>query len=150
MAFLLAIVMLARSVKDLAVKRLPYKNGSEENYSTLCPDSIPKEEFRPPSPSPGFAEANMFAAVLQRLGELEEKIQVLQEKPSEMPCEKEELLNASVRRVDALEAELIVTKKVEVQLHNGALCCLLHFRHVMQIFIRATLVEFALAFLQLY
>jgi hypothetical protein len=47
--------------------------------------------------------------------------------------------------VDALEAELIVTKKVEVQLCNGAWCCLLHFQHVMQIFTRA-----CLAFLQLY
>jgi len=112
MACLMAIVMLVRSVKDLATRRLPYKGGSEESYSTLYPDSIQKEEFRPPSPIPGFAEADLFAAVLQRLGELEEKVQMLQEKPSEMPCEKEELLNAAVRRVDALEAELIVTKKV--------------------------------------
>nr|CAB3445496.1 unnamed protein product [Digitaria exilis] len=110
MACFMAIVMLVRSVKDLATKRLPYKTESEESYSTLYPEST-KEEFRPPSPSPGFAEADLFAAVLQRLGELEGKIQTLQDKPSEMPCEKEELLNAAVRRVDALEAELIVTKK---------------------------------------
>jgi hypothetical protein len=31
-----------------------------------------------------------------------------------MPFEKEELLNAAVRRVDALEAELISTKKVSL------------------------------------
>ncbi|OEL36120.1 Phosphatidylinositol/phosphatidylcholine transfer protein SFH6, partial [Dichanthelium oligosanthes] len=111
MACLVAIVMLVRSVKDLATNRLPHKTESEESYSTLYPDSTGKEEFRPPSPTPGFAEADLFAAVLQRLGELEEKVQVLQDKPSEMPCEKEELLNAAVRRVDALEAELIVTKK---------------------------------------
>lgn len=36
----------------------------------------------------------------------------LKAKPSEMPYEKEELLNAAVCRVDALEAELIATKKV--------------------------------------
>jgi len=111
MASLMAIVVLVRSVKDLATKRLPYKTESEEIYSTLYPDSIAKEEFRPPSPAPGFAEADLISAVLQRLGELEEKVQMLQDKPSEMPCEKEELLNAAVRRVDALEAELIVTKK---------------------------------------
>jgi hypothetical protein len=125
MAFLMTIVVLARSVKDLAVRRLPYKNESEENYSTLYPDSIRKEEFRPPSPSPGFVEADLFAAVLQRLGELEEKVRTLQEKPSEMPCEKEELLNAAVRRVDALEAELIVTKKVVFESHNGTWCWLM-------------------------
>ncbi|AQK60947.1 Putative CRAL/TRIO domain containing, Sec14p-like phosphatidylinositol transfer family protein [Zea mays] len=111
MACLMAIVMLVRSIKDLATMRLSSKGGSEESYCTLYPDSVQKEEFRPPSPFPGFAEADLFAVVLQRLGELEEKVQMLQEKPSEMPCEKEELLNAAVRRVDALEAELIVTKK---------------------------------------
>uniref|UniRef100_A0ACD5TC95 Uncharacterized protein n=1 Tax=Avena sativa TaxID=4498 RepID=A0ACD5TC95_AVESA len=111
MAFVVAIVTLLRSVKDIATKRLSDKNESEEQSSELYHDSFSKPEFRPPSPSPGFAESDLFPLVLQRLAELEEKVQTLQEKPSEMPCEKEELLNAAVRRVDALEAELIVTKK---------------------------------------
>uniref|UniRef100_A0A0E0JV67 CRAL-TRIO domain-containing protein n=1 Tax=Oryza punctata TaxID=4537 RepID=A0A0E0JV67_ORYPU len=111
LAVFMAIITLVRSVKDLAAKRLPDKNESEQQYSTLYPDSMPKEEFRPPSPTPGFVEAELFSSVLQRLGDLEEKFLMLQDKPSEMPCEKEELLNAAVRRVDALEAELIVTKK---------------------------------------
>ncbi|KAF7037294.1 hypothetical protein CFC21_047702 [Triticum aestivum] len=50
--------------------------------------------------------------VLRRLRELEEKVVVLETKPSQMPVEKEELLNTAVCRVDALEAELISTKKV--------------------------------------
>uniref|UniRef100_A0ACD5Z994 Uncharacterized protein n=1 Tax=Avena sativa TaxID=4498 RepID=A0ACD5Z994_AVESA len=111
MAFVVAIVTLLRSVKDIATKRLSDKNESEEQSPELYHDSSSKPEFRPPSPSPGFAESDLFPLVLQRLAELEEKVQTLQEKPSEMPCEKEELLNAAVRRVDALEAELIVTKK---------------------------------------
>ena len=119
MAFVVAIVTLVRSVKDLATRRLPDKIESEEQYSALYPDSMRKEEFRPPSPSPGFTEADLFSSVLQRLGKLEEKVQMLQEKPSEMPCEKEELLNAAVCRVDALEAELIVTKKVIPNCTNG-------------------------------
>ncbi|KAL9141595.1 hypothetical protein ABFS82_14G115400 [Erythranthe guttata] len=53
----------------------------------------------------------LLSSVLKRLGELEEKVTSLQEKPSEMPYEKEELLYAAVYRVDALEAELIATKK---------------------------------------
>jgi hypothetical protein len=56
--------------------------------------------------------------MLRRLGELEDKVQVLETKPSEMPFEKEELLNAAVRRVDALEAELISTKKVSLFCSN--------------------------------
>jgi len=111
MAFVMAIVTLLRSVKDVAIKRLPDKNESDEQSSAMYQDCIPKEEFRPPSPGPGFAESDLFSVVLQRLAELEAKVHTLQEKPSEMPCEKEELLNAAVRRVDALEAELIVTKK---------------------------------------
>lgn len=57
-------------------------------------------------------EADLLNSVLKKLTELEEKIGDLQSKPSEMPYEKEELLNAAVCRVDALEAELIATKKV--------------------------------------
>ncbi|XP_028553857.1 phosphatidylinositol/phosphatidylcholine transfer protein SFH8-like [Dendrobium catenatum] len=67
--------------------------------------------FQPPSPAPGLKDADLLSSVLKRLGELEEKIDILQSKPSEMPHEKEELLNASVRHVDALEVELIATKQ---------------------------------------
>ncbi|KAJ6336195.1 hypothetical protein OIU77_026031 [Salix suchowensis] len=75
-------------------------------------ESAPKEESRPPSPAPGFTEADLLSSVMKRLGELEQKVDTLQTTPFQMPCEKEELLNASVYRVDALEAELIATKKV--------------------------------------
>ncbi|KAL6215856.1 hypothetical protein ACLB2K_015283 [Fragaria x ananassa] len=69
------------------------------------------EEFRPPSPAPGLSRVDLLSSALQKLGELEEKVDMLQAKPYEMPHEKEELLNAAVCRVDALEAELIATKK---------------------------------------
>lgn len=65
-----------------------------------------------PSTSQAQTEENLFPSLLKRLGELEEKVDTLQSKPSEMPYEKAELLNAAVCRVDALEAELIATKKV--------------------------------------
>ncbi|KAI7726997.1 hypothetical protein M8C21_031882, partial [Ambrosia artemisiifolia] len=73
--------------------------------------STTKEECRPPSPTRLFKETEIVNSVLKRLGELEEKVDTLKAKPSEMPYEKEELLNAAVCRVDALEAELIATKK---------------------------------------
>lgn len=65
-----------------------------------------------PSPSSVNTDEDQLSCMLQKLGELEEKVVKLQSKPSEMPYEKEELLNAAVCRVDALEAELIATKKV--------------------------------------
>ncbi|GAU34950.1 hypothetical protein TSUD_312810, partial [Trifolium subterraneum] len=51
------------------------------------------------------------SSTLTRLSELEKKVETLQNKLNVMPREKEELLNAAVCRVDALEAELIATKK---------------------------------------
>ncbi|KAE8686565.1 Phosphatidylinositol/phosphatidylcholine transfer protein SFH8 [Hibiscus syriacus] len=82
-----------------------------QNVTELTPDSTQQAESRPPSPTPPFSQADLLSSVLKRLGELEEKVDTLQAKPSEMPYEKEELLNAAVCRVDALEAELIATKK---------------------------------------
>ncbi|KAK4274059.1 hypothetical protein QN277_017348 [Acacia crassicarpa] len=60
----------------------------------------------------GFRGARSAPTLLKRLSELEEKVETLQSKPFEMPSEKEELLNAVVCWVYALEAELIATKKV--------------------------------------
>ncbi|XP_078149264.1 phosphatidylinositol/phosphatidylcholine transfer protein SFH8-like isoform X2 [Carex rostrata] len=66
---------------------------------------------RPPSPGSGFTESDIISQVIKRTAELEGKIETLMTKPTEMPADKEELLDAAVKRVDALEAELIVTKK---------------------------------------
>lgn len=96
-------------------KRFQHKRAEFDHYyPEFDPDSMPKEEFRPPSPSPAYKEVDLLSSVLKRLGELEEKVDELQAKPTKMPHEKEELLDAAVRRVDALEAELITTKKVSV------------------------------------
>ncbi|KAM3710683.1 hypothetical protein ACB098_01G051000 [Castanea mollissima] len=78
---------------------------------TLVHSKAFQEDYRPPSPAPGFTEVDLLSSALKKLGELEEKVDMLQAKPFEMPYEKAELLNAAVCRVDALEAELIATKK---------------------------------------
>ncbi|XP_010234176.1 phosphatidylinositol/phosphatidylcholine transfer protein SFH8 isoform X1 [Brachypodium distachyon] len=113
MAFVMMVFTLVRAFSSRLAKRSLDKSSEvDDNYSMYSLDySTTKEEFRPPSPAPGFTEADVLSSVLKKLAQLEEKIDVLQLKPSEMPSEKEELLNAAVRRVDALEAELIVTKK---------------------------------------
>ncbi|KAL4198880.1 hypothetical protein AMTRI_Chr03g48250 [Amborella trichopoda] len=56
-------------------------------------------------------EGGDYALVAKRLSDLEEKVITLSSKPLEMPPEKEEQLNAAISRVDALEAELMATKK---------------------------------------
>ena len=112
MAFIMTLFTLLQSSASFVAKKLQGKTQSDHQNPPFSLDSALKEEFRPPSPAPGFTEADLLSSVLKRLGELEEKVDELQAKPSEMPSEKEELLNAAVRRVDALEAELITTKKV--------------------------------------
>lgn len=62
----------------------------------------------PPTPTVSVAE---FAFVLNRLAELEEKMNVLSTKPPEMALEKEEMLNAAARRVEDLESQLAETRK---------------------------------------
>lgn len=115
MAFFMTVVMLFRSVTCRVTKKLQDVSTVEnQDIQDFTFDASPKEEFRPPSPTPAFTEAQLLSVVLKRLGELEDKVNTLQEKPSEMPYEKAELLNAAVCRVDALEAELIATKKVTV------------------------------------
>ncbi|KAA8536083.1 hypothetical protein F0562_028561 [Nyssa sinensis] len=112
MAFFMTLFTLFRSLACHVTKKLPDTSSDHhQNIQELSLDTVPKEEFRPPSPTPAFTEAELLSSVLKKLGELEEKVDTLQAKPSEMPYEKEELLNAAVCRVDALEAELIATKK---------------------------------------
>ncbi|CAN0909179.1 Phosphatidylinositol/phosphatidylcholine transfer protein SFH8 [Linum grandiflorum] len=96
LAFFMTILTLVRSLL------------SKAGFTINTPE---KEPTPPPAPTPAYSETDLLTTVLKRLGELEEKVDTLQAKPSEMPYEKEELLNAAVCRVDALEAELIATKK---------------------------------------
>ncbi|XP_047938381.1 phosphatidylinositol/phosphatidylcholine transfer protein SFH8-like isoform X1 [Salvia hispanica] len=111
MAFFMTLFMFFRSISSRVTKKLPDASPNEQPTQEFSFDAIAKEEFRPPSPTPSFTEAELLSTVVKRLGELEEKVITLEAKPSEMPYEKEELLNAAVYRVDALEAELIATKK---------------------------------------
>lgn len=111
--FFVAIFTFVRSLALRVTKRIQdTKSDSAKNMPKTTVDSITKEESRPPSPVPRLTKTEFISSAMKRLGELEEKVDMLQSKPNVMPYEKEELLNASVYRVDALEAELIATKKV--------------------------------------
>ncbi|GMP51194.1 hypothetical protein CsSME_00017526 [Camellia sinensis var. sinensis] len=108
MAFFMTLFTLFHAVACHVTKKLPETSSDHgKNILELSLDAVPKD-FRLPSPTPpSFTEAELLSSVLKRLGELEEKVDTLQAKPSEMPYEKEELLNAAVCRVDALEADPI-------------------------------------------
>ncbi|XP_047176890.1 phosphatidylinositol/phosphatidylcholine transfer protein SFH8-like [Vigna umbellata] len=109
---ILALYTFARSIAFRVTKGIRYsESGSASNVLNMTVDSTNKEDCRPPLRAPGFTTTNLSSSTLKRLGELEEKVDMLQSKPNVMPYEKEELLNAAVYRVDALEAELITTKR---------------------------------------
>ena len=118
-AFFVTLFTLVHSKAFQVTKRLPDTVPDNScNIPDLTVQSNPEEDYRPPSPAPGFTEAELLSSALKKLGELEEKVDMLQAKPFEMPYEKAELLNAAVCRVDALEAELIATKKVTTLFDN--------------------------------
>uniref|UniRef100_A0A2P2MCU5 Phosphatidylinositol transporter n=1 Tax=Rhizophora mucronata TaxID=61149 RepID=A0A2P2MCU5_RHIMU len=112
MAFFLTLLTFFHTLSCRMMKQHPNTLPDRDKAPPeLTADTMQKEDFYSPSLSPGFTEGDILSKVLKRLAELEEKVHTLQAKPSEMPYEKEELLNAAVCRVDALEAELITTKK---------------------------------------
>ncbi|XP_010536338.1 PREDICTED: phosphatidylinositol/phosphatidylcholine transfer protein SFH4 isoform X2 [Tarenaya hassleriana] len=87
------------------------QSDSSSTRADMGDEPIEKES-RPPSPAyPTISERDLLSSVVVRLGNLEKTVETLHSKRYTMPHEKEELLNAAVYRVDALEAELIATKK---------------------------------------
>lgn len=109
--FFLTVLTLLRQVSYPVTKKISALSSNDDSTSEPPTDTT-NVEVRATTSNPPSTEENILPSMLKRLGELEEKVDTLQSKPSEMPYEKEELLNAAVCRVDALEAELIATKKV--------------------------------------
>ncbi|XP_068636489.1 phosphatidylinositol/phosphatidylcholine transfer protein SFH12-like [Aristolochia californica] len=105
MAFVMGVVTLLRVSRGMP-KRLT-EAGLECGSPVYYVDSMMKSSTQQlPSISP-----IEYASVMKRLSVLEEKVSILTVKPAEMPAEKEELLNATMSRVDELEQELLATKK---------------------------------------
>ena len=67
---------------------------------------------------PLFEPLPDYMSTLKRMAKLEERVNNLCSKPADLPREKEELLNAVTSRVEALEQDLLVTKKVPLLLSD--------------------------------
>ncbi|KAK1299458.1 hypothetical protein QJS10_CPB14g00048 [Acorus calamus] len=89
---------------------MPKKIANVVHYTTPVHSSIGKGQAHNQLPLAPVSGAE-YSCVIKRLTDLEEKVSILSMKPPEMPLEKEELLKTSVSRIDALEAELMATKK---------------------------------------
>lgn len=105
LAFIMSLISAIRTFSNHVAKRLPESTAEKINKYLPVLAPMPREEFHPALPTHEFTNPDFTSSV-------REKVCTLEENTSVMPYEKEELLNAAVRRVDALEAELIATKKV--------------------------------------
>ncbi|KAJ4822969.1 Phosphatidylinositol/phosphatidylcholine transfer protein sfh12 [Turnera subulata] len=105
-AFVTGIVAMIKVTRNM-----PRKLTDGNIYSTpvYCDETAVKAA--PSKPAEPTVSAAEHLSVLKRLAALEEKVAALSKKPCVMPPEKEEMLNAAISRVDALEQELEATKK---------------------------------------
>uniref|UniRef100_A0A7N0V2Q4 CRAL-TRIO domain-containing protein n=1 Tax=Kalanchoe fedtschenkoi TaxID=63787 RepID=A0A7N0V2Q4_KALFE len=110
--YILFLIALFHSVGFFVTKWVPtFVRGSSRNNANVAVHQTPDNLSHPPSPAMMMVETDLLSSALRKLSMLEEKVNMLQAKSAEMPSEKEKLLNIAIARVDALEAELIATKK---------------------------------------
>uniref|UniRef100_A0A803Q9U3 CRAL-TRIO domain-containing protein n=1 Tax=Cannabis sativa TaxID=3483 RepID=A0A803Q9U3_CANSA len=106
MAFVMGIVTVVRLTRDMPKKITEAAvYGSPVYYDEIA--MIKGGQL----PAPAAISNTEYMNMMKRMAELEEKVSVLNMKPVVMPAEKEEMLNAALNRVSALEQELSAAKK---------------------------------------
>ncbi|KAJ9189703.1 hypothetical protein P3X46_000961 [Hevea brasiliensis] len=100
LAFVMGIVTMVRMTRNM-----PRKLTEAAIYG--YDDSMMKSHALP-APSISTTE---YKNMMMSMAEMEKKLNVLASRADTMPPEKEEMLNATLRRVDFLEQELLATKK---------------------------------------
>ncbi|XP_058766772.1 phosphatidylinositol/phosphatidylcholine transfer protein SFH12-like [Vicia villosa] len=106
MAFVMGIVTMVRMTRTMPKKLTDANFYSNSVYSgDDNKNQDPSDQMTNPTIS-----AQEFMTVMKRMAELENKMGNMNHNAS-MPPEKEEMLNAAISRADALEQELMATKK---------------------------------------
>ncbi|KAJ6906174.1 hypothetical protein NC652_023810 [Populus alba x Populus x berolinensis] len=103
MAVVMGIVTMVRISRNM-----PRKLAEAAVYGSQVYANEMAKSHALPAPSISTSE---YKNMMLRMAEMEEKLNVLSSKPQVMIPEKEEMLNASIRRVDSLEQELSIAKK---------------------------------------
>ncbi|OIV93746.1 hypothetical protein TanjilG_07649 [Lupinus angustifolius] len=104
MAFVMGIVTMVRMTRNM-----PKKLTDADFYSNSAYKGSQKVSSDQMTTNPAIS-AQEFMTVMKRMAELEEKVINMNQNAC-MPPEKEEMLNAAITRADALEQELMATKK---------------------------------------
>lgn len=106
LAFFMSIVTIFRLTSNM-----PRKLTNSTFYSSgVCHDETTLKSLAPSQPAIAISDAD-FESIITRIAELEERAIVLSTKPAIMPPEKDDMLNAALSRVRALEQELMATTK---------------------------------------
>ncbi|GAA0170064.1 hypothetical protein LIER_24409 [Lithospermum erythrorhizon] len=106
MTFVMGVVTMVRMTRNM-----PRKLTDATLYSSSMRemDGFVKQESFNKLHAPAIS-SNEYFAMMKRMSELEEKVCVMNSKPS-MPLEKEQMLNNALNRVQNLEQELSAAKK---------------------------------------
>ncbi|KAI4327652.1 hypothetical protein L6164_020088 [Bauhinia variegata] len=111
MAFLMGIITMVRMTRNMP-KKLTDANFYSNSVVVYSDDKMIKGQLpSDPFPAPDGISPEEYIAVMQRMAELEERMINNINRPVTMPPEKEEMLHAAISRADALEQELMATKK---------------------------------------
>ncbi|XP_024960109.1 phosphatidylinositol/phosphatidylcholine transfer protein SFH3-like [Cynara cardunculus var. scolymus] len=106
MTFMMGVMTMVRMTRNM-----PKKLTETSHYSNVIYEEPIKQRPEPYQlQAPGISTAE-YLSMMKRLGDLEEKVIILTNKPVEMPPEKEEMLNNALKRIESLEIELSATKK---------------------------------------
>lgn len=108
MTFVMGIVTMVRMTRNM-----PKKLTEATFYSSSIYEVDPMGKGQAHGfalQAPAICAADYFT-MMKRMGELEDRLNVLEKKPNTMPPEKEEMLNNALSRVDVLEQELSSAKK---------------------------------------
>ncbi|KAI7745317.1 hypothetical protein M8C21_006419 [Ambrosia artemisiifolia] len=110
-SLVMGIMTMVRMTNNMP-KRLTdatlYSNGIHHDDED---DIVKKLKSRPYNAQMTAVSSVEYLSMMKRMGELEEKVVVLESRPVEMPPEKEDILNKALSRIEALETELAATKK---------------------------------------
>lgn len=110
MALLMGVITMIQMIRHIPRKLTDAAIYGCYESTMVKPPSIPIDDH---------------IALMKRMAELEDKLNALTVKPSAMPKEKEEILNATLSRVCNLEQELAASKKVSMVLFSFILQCVI-------------------------
>ncbi|KAL2537578.1 Phosphatidylinositol/phosphatidylcholine transfer protein SFH3 [Forsythia ovata] len=108
MTFIMGVVTIVQMTRNMPKKLIDatlYFTSMHEAQETIK-GQVHTYKLREPAIS-----GTQYINMMKRMNELEDKVIVLSKKPTAMPPEKEEILNAALSRVDVLEQELSAAKK---------------------------------------